>query len=158
MTAIGVLAIAFSNTGERYDSFHTPPEVKEYIESVSPDSVPHKYVDNGKFFQIDTTKLGCQVTAASQVVLPGGDSRSFSYWLLRPDPHGQTQKATNRTLDIFHGEYGIIGLYYGVRRIPIHWQGFDEKAFDRFVHIMMSHAPSWEPYDPQPWERIGRKE
>ncbi len=159
MTAIGIFGIAFSRTWERYDSWHVPPEVKDYIESVSPDSVPHQYVDGGKYFQLDTTNIGkdgCHVTAAPEVVLPTGEKRAFSCWLLQPYPLGEVLKWTDRVLDVFRGEYGIIGLYYGRNRFPIRWAGLEEgKGFDRFVHFMISNFPSWEPPEPQPRGRRG---
>ncbi len=153
MSAIGIFAIAFNINGERYDSFHTPPEVKDYIEHPHASTKLVGYADGGRFYKVDTTKSGGQVTASHAVLLPSGVRAPFSYWLIKPDPQGAMSCIKDQTLEVFQGEFGIVGLYFGVRRPPIYWPGFDIKDFDRFVHIMMSHAPSWEPPQPQPRRR-----
>lgn len=153
MTALAICAIAFDSKWERYDSYHTPPEVKDYIASVSPSSLSHEYMDGGKFFKVDTTNSGGVITASQEVLVPSGEKRSFSYWLVQPDPFGPVIRINEPKLEIFKEEYGIVGLYFGLSRFPIRWPGFNIKEFDRFVHIMMTHVPGWEPPEPQPWGR-----
>jgi hypothetical protein len=152
MSDIGVLAIAIGENHERYDSWHIPPEVNNYIESVLPESIPHEYVDGGKFFKVTTTNSACKLTAAPNVVTPSGEVRAFSYWLIQPDPKQDVITITTRMLDVFVGESGLVGLYYGISRPPMKTPNFDIKDFDRFVAIMMKHFPSWDPTPPQPWK------
>ncbi|WP_242395699.1 hypothetical protein [Anaeromyxobacter oryzisoli] len=150
MAQIGVCAIAFNSVGERYDSYHTPPEVTNFIASVEPPNAG-RLDESGKFYVVDTTRSQCLVTAAESVKVSPGEQRAFSYWKLMPDPLGPAQIRRERSLVLEQGEFGIVGLYFGVMRTPIRWPGFDIKQFDRWVHIMMTHFPHWEPPEPEPW-------
>lgn len=153
MSAVGICAIAFSSTGERYDSYHEPPEVTEYIESAESTGF-HGYVDHGKFYQVDTNGTPCGATAAPEVSLPSGEHRPFSYWLIKRNPYELSPTLVpDRRLPLREGDALIIGLCFGAQRPPIIWPGFDIKAFDRFIHIMQSHAPSWDYPHPEPWIR-----
>jgi len=157
MSAVGIFAIAFNSKGERYESFHTPPEVKDYIESVIPPETPHEYQDDFRWFKIDTTENGCLVTAKAKVTVPCTDStgkptteqRNFSFWRIKqgPDDHGFDYP--NRQLEIEKGEWGIIIVYYGLLTRPfMHWAKSDIMDFNWWVHIMMMHIPGWQPPEP----------
>ncbi len=150
MTAIGICGIAFNSSNERYDSFHTPPEVKDFIKSVAPAAAGKGYQEGGKWYKVDTTEGGCRVTAADSVLVPRRERRPFSYWLLQPYPPGAVICWRHQTLDLFKGEFGIVGLYFGIGRPPIRWEGFEERAFDRFAAIMIANFPSWQPPQPDP--------
>jgi hypothetical protein len=133
---------------------HTPPEVKDYIESVNPDSVPHKWVDGGKFFEVDTTASGSVVTARPEVVIPTEEKRRFSYWVVKPNPYCPCVKIHDRALPVFQGEFGIVGLVFGVERPRIQWPQLGPKQGwpDLWVH-MREHLPPGGGPDPGPGGR-----
>ena len=148
MTAIAILAIAFSKMKDRFDSFHEPNELQKYIDSVSPPKIPHSYEDHNKFFKVNTTKSGSIVTAAASVRLPNGEQRNFSYWLTKPEPRGELIKVNSRELEVFQGEYGLVGLYYGLTRPALQWPSAYFEDFNYYVHLMKEHIPGWNPPGP----------
>ena len=152
MTAIGVCATAYTQKGERYDSVHTPPEVTNYIESVTPG--PIKWADGGKFLEVDTSTTGQVVTAKAQIALGArgtrGEVREFSYWVILDHPNGRIRRVPNRVLEIHQGEFGLVGLVFGVERPRIEWYpmpqlGAVERWPDLFRHLRDQLGPGPDP-------------
>ena len=144
MSVVGICAIAF-NQGERYDSFHTPPEVANFIEygSIWPAKTRAGYSDDRKYFWIDTGH-NCGVKAVLNVSLHQGQSNillPFSQWLYWPDPNSDMMVIPDQEMQFREGDCGIVGLYFGLKRPAIRWPGFEIKDIHRWVHMLPSQPP-----------------
>jgi hypothetical protein len=157
MSEVGIVAIAFNSNGERYDSYHTPPEVRDFIESVSPADTPWSVQDGGRFVVVDTTKADCTVTAAPAVTVSaasgGTEDSAFSFWFLPPM---NPKEWRTRDLAFHKGESGLVALYYGRGGRP-HMEGprLDKRTMqDWYIYLMTRMVPGWQPPDPEGGMRI----
>lgn len=151
MTQVGICAIAVDSNGHRYDSYHTPVELKEYIKGVTPTNIHHKYLEGEKVFVVDTSRANCTITASPTVHVSPKETRQFSCWIVKRDPTAEMEYIYSPQLELNKGEFGLVGLYYGVKRPSIAWHGFEAENFDKFMHLMQEHAPSFDLPHPEPW-------
>lgn len=112
------------------------------------------FADGGKFLEVDTSTTGQVVTAKAQIALGArgtrGEVREFSYWVILDHPNGRIRRVPNRVLEIHQGEFGLVGLVFGVERPRIEWYpmpqlGAVERWPDLFRHLRDQLGPGPDP-------------
>jgi hypothetical protein len=154
-TGVALLGIAYDDGGERYDSYGADREFADFIASCKPNACS---VHDDGWVKVDTTDSAVTVTAAGQVELPTGESRAFSFWKCRPGPNLPAICLYDRTLKLEQGEYGWIGVYFGLpvgvkQQLPYR----PYVQIDLFVKMMKEHFPGWDPPGPDPTYRKARE-
>lgn len=115
MSGILIYAQAFDSEGKSYGSDRTNPEIANFIESVTPSTVPHSLQGSGQYMIVDTTDGACLVTAAPFVTLPSGEGRLFSYWNDARNLSLAPRHVQGRELAFSKDEGGAVSVVYGVR-------------------------------------------
>jgi hypothetical protein len=131
LSSLVICPVAIDSNGVAHLGFGSEPEFKNYVESVFPEESVCSYNKWNNF--VITADFSGVVKAADEIILPSGEKREFSYWMLEPENSHLTIHC--KEMLFFKGQHGIVGMYYGVKKEfkPQYWSKLNMNEYEVWV-------------------------
>lgn len=142
MSRVFIAAIAYDQTGQRFDSLAVPPKVNSFVEHVHPHDVPQGWLLDDELYYVDNSDHDCVVEASPHVSVSSGDilrSVPFAMWRFAGNLFSSSISISDdiefecpRGKDLF-----LVALYSSVVMAPVHIPHFTPQEIRRRAAFLL---------------------